>query len=100
MTEKHCKICTNIKVYDDRYRCMICFKEFIVAEEEDVMNTATVAPAIARIQELETENTSLKCKLEALMKIVNDRYNPSTRKGWPGGLLEDEPKQGDIRYED
>lgn len=64
------------------------------------MNTATVAPAIARIHELETENTSLKYKLNALMKVVNDRYNnPPTQKGWPGILLEDEPKKGDIRYE-
>jgi hypothetical protein len=60
----------NVKVYDDKYRCMECFKEFVVADQEDVMNQIAVAPAIARIQELETENTSLKLKLEALKSVV------------------------------
>ena len=101
MTKKFCDKCTNVKVYDGKYRCMVCFKEFIVAEEEDVMNTATVAPAIARIQELETENQTLREKLQALMDLVKAPRNPGNRKGWPGGMLEDdEPKRGDIRYED
>jgi len=71
MTENYCKRCTSIKEYDGKYRCMVCYKEFVVAEEEDVMNEATVAPAIARIQELEFENTSLKLKLEALKSVVS-----------------------------
>ncbi|RLC02969.1 MAG: hypothetical protein DRH90_12500 [Deltaproteobacteria bacterium] len=76
MTEKHCDKCTNVKIYDDKYRCMSCFKQFIVAPEEDVMNEATVAPAIARIQELEFENTSLKLKLEALKSVISAIHVP------------------------
>lgn len=76
MTDKHCKRCESIKVYDGKYRCMVCYKEFTVAEEEDVMNTATVAPAIARIVELETENKTLIQKLEALKAIVTAMRNP------------------------
>ena len=91
MTEKQCGVCTNIKVYDGRYRCMVCFKEFVVAEEEDAMNTATVAPAIARIQELETENQTLRQKVEALLALAKAPKNPGpVRKGYPAAMLEDE----------
>ena len=76
MTEEHCKLCTNVKVYDGKYRCMTCFREFIVATEEDVMNMTQVAPALARIHELETENTSLREKLQALMDVVKAPRNP------------------------
>ena len=74
----HCKNGACLpKNYDGIYRCMICYKEFNVAtEEEEVMNYATAQPALARIQELETENTSLREKLEALKAIVSAPRNP------------------------
>ena len=90
MTEKQCEKCTNVTLYDGKHRCMVCFKEFIVATEEDVMNMTQVAPALARIHELETENTTLREKLQALMDVVKAPRNPApVRKGYPGGLLED-----------
>jgi hypothetical protein len=74
MTIKPCEKCT-VKDYDGHYRCMICYKEFIVATEEDVMNMTQVAPALERIRVLETENTSLITKLEALKAIVKAMRN-------------------------
>jgi len=76
MTEKHCDKCTNIKEYDGIYRCMICFKQFIVANQEDVMNSINVAPAIERIKELETENSTLKLTIEAMKKVMSAMKNP------------------------
>lgn len=76
MTDVYCKLCTNVQEYNGEYHCMLCSREFIIADKEDVMNQATVAPAIARIQALETENKTLKEKLEALMAVVRAARNP------------------------
>lgn len=90
MNDKVCKSGECLpKEYDGIYRCMTCFKVFVVAEEEDVMNMTQVAPALARIHELETENKTLKEKLEALMAVVKAARNPVPkvfRKGYPGGM--------------
>jgi hypothetical protein len=75
MTVKPCEKCT-VKDYDGHYRCMICYREFTVATEEDVMNMTQVAPALARIQELETENTSLTLKLAAMIATMKAMKNP------------------------
>jgi hypothetical protein len=85
---KPCKRCT-VKSYDGHYKCMVCYKEFVVATEEDVMNMTQVAPALARIHELETENTTLREKLQALRDIMTAPRNPAPRKGYPGALVED-----------
>ena len=76
MTEQHCEQCTNVKVYDGVYRCMACFKQFIVATEEDVMNSINVAPAIERIKELEQENSILQQTIEAMKKVMVAMCNP------------------------
>ena len=70
MTEEHCIQCTNVKLYDGNYRCMQCFKQFIVANKEDVMNSINVAPAIERIKQLENENSTLKETIEAMKKVL------------------------------
>jgi hypothetical protein len=75
MNMKECE-CPSIKEYDGHFRCMTCFKEYVVATEEDVMNMTQVAPALARIQVLETENTSLTRKLEALKAVVKAMKQP------------------------
>jgi hypothetical protein len=75
MSTKACE-CPSIKEYDGHFRCMTCFKEYVVATEEDVMNMTQVAPALARIQVLETENTSLILKLAALKAVVKAMKNP------------------------
>jgi hypothetical protein len=83
MTIKPCEKCT-VKNYDGHYRCMICYKEFIVATEEDVMNMTQVAPALERIRVLETENSTLTQKLAAMvatmkaMKNSPDPVSPGT----------------------
>ena len=96
MTDKPCK-CTNVKVYDGHYRCMTCFKEFVVATEEDVMNMTQVAPALARIQELETENTSLTLKLAALKSIVHAMRNPGYERKLSNGMVKN-TATGEVSY--
>ena len=76
MTHKHCETCTTVRKYDDAYRCMTCYRKFAIADQEDVVNQIAVAPALARIQELENENQTLKQKLEALMAVVRAVRNP------------------------
>ncbi|RLA60315.1 MAG: hypothetical protein DRQ89_13010 [Epsilonproteobacteria bacterium] len=95
MTEKVCKPGECLpKEYDGMYRCMVCFKPFVQAEEEDVMNQLQVAPAIARIAELETENTTLKQKLEALKAIVSAVRNKEPVEGYPAAMLDMEDRHG------
>lgn len=65
----------NIKEYDGKYRCMICFRQFTLADEEEAMNHTLVAPALARIQELEKENISLKEQIAAMKVLLLERLN-------------------------
>jgi hypothetical protein len=76
MTDNYCEQCTTVKMYDDEYRCMTCYRKFAIADKEDAVNQVAVAPALARIQELENENQTLKQKLEALMAVVRAVRNP------------------------
>ena len=76
MTEKHCEICSNVKLYDGKYRCMECFKQFTVATEEDVMTSINIAPAIERIKELENENSNLKDVIAAMKQVMNSMKKP------------------------
>ena len=96
MTDKVCKPGECLpKEYDGVYRCMVCFKPFVQAQEEDVMNMLTVAPAIARIIELELENTTLKQKLETMKKVFDAARNKEpVRKGYPAAMLDMEDKHG------
>ena len=77
MTTKHCDKCTNVKLYDGEYRCMECFKKFFTTEpQEDVMNMQMAAPAIERIQELETENTQLKNVIATMKRVITSVHTP------------------------
>ena len=76
MTEEHCIQCTNVKLYDGKYRCMQCFKQFVVVNKEDVMNSINVAPAIERIKELENENSILKQSIEAMKAVIRAMKTP------------------------
>ena len=29
----HCKQCQTVKVYDNEWRCMVCFRQFVPIEE-------------------------------------------------------------------
>ena len=84
MTEKHCVECTNVKLYDGIYRCMTCYKQFIEATKEDVMNSVNVAPAIERIKELENENSILKQTIESMKQILRAMYNKEPSTDVPG----------------
>jgi hypothetical protein len=87
MTDKPCEC--NVKEYDGKYRCMICFKEFVLATEEDVMNMTQVAPALERIHELETENTVLQQTIAAMKTIMDAARNPGNHRATIGGMLKD-----------
>ena len=76
MTENYCKKCTNVKIYDGKYRCMTCYRKFTIADQEDVMNEAAIAPALARIKELENQNRILELKLKALLAATKAARNP------------------------
>jgi len=89
--DKECK-CTNIKLYDGKYRCIWCFKEYIADDTEAVMNTMQAAPAIARIQELEQENSTLREAVNAMKKVLAAIKAPIEIQEVfvPEGVLEDD----------
>ena len=83
MPDKPCEC--SIKMYDGHYRCMLCYKEYVVATEEAVMNMTQVAPALARIHALETENIRLNGLVEAMKATMHAMRNPGYDRRLPNG---------------
>lgn len=72
--------CT-VKLYDNEYRCMECYKQFVEAEGSDMTtalseSTPGLKPAMDRIKELEIENDSLRLAVEGLKTKIRDMCNP------------------------